>query len=36
MDWSGRISKCGDGTMWSLLFEAATTLIGRVSIGIEH
>jgi transposase len=30
MDWSGRISKCGDGTMRSLLFEAATTLIGRV------
>lgn len=24
MDWSGRISKCGYGTMWSLLFEAAT------------
>jgi transposase len=30
MDWSGRISRCGDGTMRSLLFEAATTLIGRV------
>ncbi|WP_235935834.1 transposase [Tritonibacter mobilis] len=30
MDWSGRISKCGDGTMRSLLFDAATTLIGRV------
>ena len=30
MDWSGRISKCGDGAMRSLLFEAATTLIGRV------
>ena len=30
LDWSGRISRCGDGTMRSLLFEAATTLIGRV------
>lgn len=30
MDWSGRISKCGDGTMRSLLFETATTFIGRV------
>ena len=29
LDWSGRISRCGDGTMRSLLFEAATTLIGR-------
>lgn len=30
VDWSGRVSKCGDGVMRSLLFEAATTLIGRV------
>lgn len=30
MDCSGRISKCGDGSMRSLLFEAATTLIGWV------
>lgn len=30
MDWSGRISKCGDGTMRSLLYEAASTLINRV------
>jgi len=30
MDWSGHISKCGDGAMRSLLFEAASTLIGRV------
>ena len=29
-DWSGRISKCGDGQMRSLLFEAANTLICRV------
>lgn len=30
MDWSGRISKCGDGTMRSLLYEAASALINRV------
>jgi transposase len=30
VDWSGRVSKCGDGVMRSLLFEAATTLITRV------
>jgi len=30
MDWSGRISKCGDRVMRSLLFEAASTLISRV------
>lgn len=30
IDWSGRVSKCGDGVMRSLLFEAATTLITRV------
>ena len=30
MDWSGHISKCGDGTLRSLLFGAATTLFGRV------
>ncbi|WP_083204306.1 transposase [Saliniramus fredricksonii] len=27
VDWSGRISKCGDGIMRSLLFEAKNTLI---------
>lgn len=30
VDWSGRISKCGDGAMRNLLFEAASALIGRV------
>ena len=30
MDWSGRISKCGDRAMRSLLFEAASALISRV------
>nr|WP_245510806.1 IS110 family transposase [Antarcticimicrobium sediminis] len=30
VDWSGRVSKCGDGVMRSPLFEAATTLITRV------
>lgn len=30
MDWSGRISKWGDGSMRSLLFEAASALINRV------
>lgn len=30
MDWSGRISKSGDSTMRSLLFEAASSLIRRV------
>jgi len=29
MDWSGCISKCGDRSLRSLLFEAATTLIDR-------
>lgn len=29
-DWSGRISKCGDAGMRSLLFEAATCLIRQV------
>lgn len=29
-DWSGRISKCGDAQMRSLLFEAANSLICRV------
>ncbi|MEI4234161.1 transposase [Roseovarius sp. D22-M7] len=29
IDWSGRVSKCGDGVMRSLLFESATTLITR-------
>ena len=32
IDWSGRVSKCGDGVTRSLLFEAATTLIPRVKI----
>lgn len=27
MDWSGRVSKCGDGAMRGLLFEAASCLI---------
>ena len=26
VDWSGRVLKCGDGVMRSLLFEAATPL----------
>lgn len=30
MDYSGRISKCGDNAMRGLLFEAATSLIVRV------
>ena len=30
MDWSGRISKCGVGTMRSLLYEAASAFINRV------
>jgi transposase len=30
MDWSGRISKCGDKAMRSALVEAASTLIHRV------
>lgn len=30
MDYSGRISKCGDNAMRALLFEAATSLIVRV------
>jgi transposase len=30
MDWSGRVSKCGDRAMRSLLFEAASALISRV------
>lgn len=30
VDWSGRVSKCGDGAMRGLLFEAATSLILRV------
>lgn len=29
-DYSGRISKCGDGALRSLLFEAATSLMCRV------
>lgn len=29
-DWSGRISKCGDAGMRSLLYEAATSLIRQV------
>ena len=30
MDWSGRISKCGDRDLRRLLFSAATTLITQV------
>lgn len=30
VDWSGRVSKCGDGTMRGLLFEAASCLIRQV------
>lgn len=30
MDWSGRVSKCGDATMRGLLFEAASCLIRQV------
>ena len=30
MDWSGRVPKCGNGVMRSLLFEAETTLLARV------
>jgi len=30
MDWSGRISRCGDSAMRRLLFEAASSLIHRV------
>lgn len=30
MDWSGRVSKCGDGLMRSLLFEAASCVIHQV------
>jgi transposase len=30
MDWSGRVSKCGDAAMRSLLFEAATSVIRQV------
>lgn len=30
MDWSGRISRCGDRAARSLLFEAATSVIARV------
>jgi transposase len=29
MDWSGRISRCGDRAMRSILFEAASALISR-------
>lgn len=29
IDWSGRISRCGDRAMRSMLFEAATALISR-------
>lgn len=31
IDWSGRVSKCGDGTMRGLLFEAASCLIRQVT-----
>ncbi len=30
VDWSGRISKCGDGMVRSYLFEAAGVLLTRV------
>jgi len=30
VDWSGRISKCGDRDLWRLLYSAATTLITQV------
>ena len=30
VDWSGRVSKCGDGTMRGLLFEAASCVIRQV------
>ncbi|SMD02226.1 Transposase [Primorskyibacter flagellatus] len=30
IDWSGRVSKCGDGAMRGLLFEAASCLIRQV------
>jgi len=30
VDWTGRVSKCGDKAMRSLLFEAAASLINRV------
>ena len=30
VDWSGRVSKCGDGAMRGLLFEAASCMIGQV------
>jgi transposase len=31
MDWSGRVSKCGDGAMRGLLFEAASCVIRQVT-----
>ncbi|SEU08546.1 transposase [Paracoccus homiensis] len=31
VDWSGRVSKCGDGAMRGLLFEAASCIIGQVT-----
>ncbi|MEH6647760.1 transposase, partial [Sulfitobacter sp.] len=30
MDWSGRVSKCGDAAMRGLLFEAASCVISQV------
>jgi len=30
MDWSGRVSKCGDAAMRGLLFEAASCVIRQV------
>ena len=30
MDWSGRVSKCDDGAMRGLLFEAASSVIHQV------
>ena len=31
MDWSGRISKLGDGLARTYLFEAASVLVGRIA-----
>ena len=31
MDWSGRVSKCGDGAVRGLLFEAASSVIHQVT-----
>ncbi len=36
MDWSGQVSKSGDGTMRGLLFEAASCLIRQVKRIMPH